>query len=186
MIQVCVMGGHEGRLRPEKKVYFTLMGGLELTKPTIAKQILSKRSQQKSGPGGNVQSEFHLFITIMGATEIRVPTMTEEFLDLRELVRGGVLSLEECERYLSEMHRADLAVSAFTLMGGFEESVLPSEESEIESLALQRHLGSISERAQQILQTGIGRRDAERWVAVRQAVQASAGARPNDGLANVT
>ena len=172
MIQFCIMSGHEGRLQPAKKIYFTLMGGLELTMPTLAKQILASRQQSADGGPPPVQS--HFFLTIMGGVEIRLPTLAEEFLDLREMIRGGVLTIGDWDRCLAQLGRSNVSISSFTLMGGFEESRPPAESDEIDSLALQRHLGNISESSGRVLQLGVGQRESERWAVVRQAVVVSA------------
>ena len=63
-------------------------------------------------------------------------------------------------------------IRPFTLMGGFSEMVLPSEEEEIEGLAVQRHLGNISDSAGEVLQYGIGRKDVERRATLRRALAA--------------
>jgi len=45
MIQFCIMSGYEGRVRPERKVYVTLMGACDLKRSTVARQILAQRLQ---------------------------------------------------------------------------------------------------------------------------------------------
>ncbi len=171
MIHVCIMSGHEGRLRLEKKVYLTFMGGQELTRPTVARQILAQRHRPKEAPE---RPNRQFFLTVMGGVEIKSPTLAEEFLDLREMLRSEALGHEDWERALADISRYEVHVSSFTLMGALEENTLPTEEEEIDSLALQRHLGNISDRALQVLQTGIGLRDAERRSAVRRAMLADA------------
>ncbi len=167
MIQFCIMAGHEGRLRPEKKFYVTLMGAQEMTRPTLAKQILEHRQREKEG---NVTVPRHYFLTIMGATEIKAPTLAEEFLDMRELIHQGVLTIEEWDRWLPRLGRTDPSIASFTLMGAFSEWSLPPESTEIDSIALQRHLGNIPDHAGELLQMGIGQRDSERWAVLRRAV----------------
>jgi hypothetical protein len=164
------MSGHEGRLRPEKKLYVTLMGALELTRSTLAKQILECRQKEREG---RPSAERHIFLTVMGATEIKVPTLAEEFLDMREMMRNHVLTMEEWDRWLPQLTRSDSRVGSFTLMGGFSEWSLPPESQEIDSLALQRHLGNIPDHAGELLQMGIGQRNAERWAVLRRAVHAA-------------
>ncbi|MEK6799873.1 MAG: hypothetical protein AABZ12_12980 [Planctomycetota bacterium] len=171
MIQVCIMGGHDGLIRPEKKVYLTLFGGCDLKRATVARQILVRRQQRRDGlerPHGQ------FFLTICGGVEISVPTLAEEFLDLRQMIAAGELSLADWDRAIADLAYADISITSFTLMGGFSECELPSENAEIESLALQRHLGNISEPASQVLQYGIGQRDAERRATLRRAVVAEA------------
>lgn len=173
MIQFCIMSGHEGRLRAEKKFYFTLMGGLELIRPTLAKQVLTQRQSDKDARNGKPAAQSHFFLTIMGGAEIYLPTLAEEFIDMRETLRTGVLSVEEWDRCVAALGRTDFGISSFTLMGGFSESMLPEEEKEIDSLALHRHLGTIPETAGRVLEFGIGQRDAERWATIRRAVLAT-------------
>ncbi len=167
MIQFCIMGGYEGLIRPDKKIYVTLMGGCELKKPTVARQILTHRRHESEGP---LRPRRQFFLTIMGATEILCPTLAEEFIDLREMIHSGTLAMADFDRALADLARSETSYASFTLMGGFSESELPTEEKEIESLALQRHLGNISEEAGQVLQFGIGQRDAERRATLRRAI----------------
>jgi hypothetical protein len=163
------MSGHEGRIRPEKKVYVTLMGGCELVRPTLAKQILAKRQQ---GREPNAHSNWQFFLTIMGGTELRVPTLAEEFLDMQELLRNGIVSREGLERGITEiLSQPSISVSSFTLMGNFSELELPSENEEIDGLALHRHLGNIPDQAGEVLQYGIGQQEGERWATLRRAMQ---------------
>jgi hypothetical protein len=169
MIQFCIMGGYEGLIRPEKKVYITLMGGSDLKRPTVARQILSLRRHESEGPS---KPRRQFFLTVMGATEIHSPTLAEEFIDLREMVQSGALSMSDWDRAMGELSRTEASYASFTLMGGFSENELPSDEQEIESLAVQRHLGNISEDAGQVLQFGIGQRDAERRATLRRAILA--------------
>jgi len=169
MIHVCIMGGHEGVIRPEKKIYFTLMGGVELKRNTVARQLLAFRQLSQQGP---FKPRTQYFITIMGGAEVKLPTLVEEFIDLREMINSGSLSMDDWDKAMADISRSDVSVSAFTLMGGFSENVLPSENEEIESLAVQRHLGNISDSAGEVLQYGIGRKDAERRATLRRAVMA--------------
>ena len=171
MIQVCIMGGHEGVIRPEPKIYFTLMGSCELKRQTVARQILAQRQQQKEGV---TKPPKQFFLTVMGGAEIQSPTLAEEFIDLREMIQSGALSLGDWDRAMSDMSRSDVRIGSFTLMGGFSENVLPSDEDEIEGIAVQRHLGNISDSAGEVLQYGIGRKDIERRATLRRAVTAEA------------
>lgn len=171
MIQFCIMGGYEGLIQPERKVYFTLMGGADLRRPTVARQILARRQMDSTGLA-KPPSQF--FITIMGAVDIHSPTLAEEFIDLREMIQSGSLSLSDWDQAMSNISRSDVSVASFTLMGGFSENTLPSEDEEIESLAVQRHLGNISDRATEVLQFGIGQKNSERRATLRRAVMAEA------------
>src|SRR3990172_5127960 len=132
MIQFCIMGGYEGLIRPEKKIYVTLMGGCDLKRSTVARQILNQRRQDADG-SHHPRRQF--FLTIMGGVDITCPTLAEEFIDLREMVNSGALSMSDWDRAMADLGRSEASYASFTLMGGFSENELPSEEQEIESLA---------------------------------------------------
>lgn len=166
MIQFCIMGGQEAVLQPESKIYITFMGGCELRRETLARRILSQRQRQRDGRP--VPRQF--FLTIMGGTDIQSPTLAEEFIDLQQLLRSGQLSMEDWDRAMAELGRLDVSIGSFTLMGGFSECELPSENQEIDSLALQRHMGNITRQASDVLQHGIGKRDSERHATLRRAL----------------
>jgi hypothetical protein len=170
MIQVTIFGGHDGQLRYDKYVYITLFGGCEMVRPTIARQLVMARQ-----PGGPDQPKRRkpFFLTIFGGSEIKSPTLAEEFIDLRELIATGMLQVGDWERALTDLARADTGVASFTLFGGFDERALPSEDEEVEGLALQRHLGNIPEPAGQILQFGIGQHGSERTATLRRALAAA-------------
>lgn len=167
MFQVCIMSGHEGVIRPEKKVYITFMGGCELRRPTMARQILARKEQQRRG---DTESPRVFFFTLMGGVDIKSPTLAAEFLDLRELIRGGALTLSDWDTAIADIARFELAIGSFTLMGGFSDAELPSEAEEIDSLAMQYHLGNIPQPSLRVLQTGIGQRDPERRSTIRRAL----------------
>ena len=171
MIQFCIMSGYEGRIRPEPKIYVTFMGGCDLKRATVARQILTQRLHEREG---KTRAPRQFFLTVMGGVDITCPTLAEEFIDLREMINSGALSMDDWDRAMSDLGRSDVSIASFTFMGGFAENELPSEEQEIESLAVQRHLGTISDSAGQVLQFGVGRRDAERRATLRQAILADA------------
>ena len=168
MIQFCVMSAHEGRLGSEKKIYITFMAGCGLVRPTYARQLLAQR---RNAQDGQPQRRGQFFLTIMGATEIASPTLAEEFLDLRELIKTGALTPEDWDRGLVQAGQPDVTISSFTLMAGFSEIELPSENAEADALALQQHLGSIPENVGQVLQLGVGQQEAERRATVRRALE---------------
>jgi hypothetical protein len=60
------------------------------------------------------------------------------------------------------------------MFGGFDERAIPSEDDEVDSLALQRQLGNIPDPAVQVLQYGIGQHGAERTATLRRAAAAVA------------
>jgi hypothetical protein len=171
MIQFCILSGYEGRVRPEPKIYVTFMGGCSLRRETVARQILTQRLHEREG---KTHPPRQFFLTVMGGVDITCPTLAEEFIDLREMINSRTLSMDDWDRAMADLGRSDVSISSFTLMGGFSENELPTEEQEIESLAVQRHLGTISDSAGQVLQFGVGQRDAERRATLRQAILADA------------
>lgn len=167
MIQFCIMSGYEGMVRPEARFFITLMGGCSLRRATVARQILTARRNEAEG---RPKAPRQFFLTIMGGVEITCPTLAEEFIDLREMIQSGALSMSDWDQAMSDLSRSDVSIGSFTLMGGLSENQLPTENEEIESLAVQRHLGNISEQAGSVLQFGIGQRNAERRATLRRAV----------------
>ena len=173
MFQVTIFSGRSGELRMDNSFYLTLFGGFEFTRPTVARQILARRKAQQEGhlPGRPVRP---FFLTIFGGGSIKSPTLAAEFIDLKETISGGLLDFGEWERAMGELGRNEPIFGSFTLFGGIDEGTLPSEEQEIDSLAVQRHLGNIPESAGQVLQYGIGQRGSERTATLRRAIQATA------------
>lgn len=182
MLQVTLFGGHEGQLRFEKRVFLTIFGGCELYRPTVARQLLAARqrleARREHGRGPAAGDDAGLvrhrpfFFTVFGGVEIKMPTLAAEFVDLREMIRSGLLSMEDWERYMAELVQADSDVASFTMFGSFVDCQLPGEDEEVDSLAVQRHLGNLDESAMRVLQLGIGQREAERLATVRRAVHA--------------
>jgi hypothetical protein len=171
MIQITIFSGHEGRLRPDKYFYFTLFAACELIRPTVARTILARRQQ---APGTPVHVPRPFFLTLFGGVSLKAPTLAEEFSDFRELINSGLLTLGDWDQVLASVAQPEASCSSFTMFGGFDECELPSENEEIEALALQRHLGVISPGAGQVLQLGIGQRDSQRLATLQRALHTSA------------
>lgn len=171
MIQVTVFSGRSGELRMDSSFYLTLFGRFELTRPTIARQILAKRQAQRPG---HLPSARPFFLTIFGGGTIKSPTLAAEFIDLKETISSGLLEMADWERAMSDLAQGEPILGSFTLFGGLDESGLPSEAQEIDSLAVQRHLGNIPESASQVLQYGIGQGGSERTATLRRAILATA------------
>ena len=167
MLQWCMFGGYEGRWGPEAKIYFTMFGSCELHRPTLARQLLAmRRADPRTTAAGR-----KIFITVFGGTEIKCPTLAEEFLDLREAIHSGTLNAGEWEARMSELDRwLQGSVASFTLFGGFEETAVPGEDEEVESLALHRHLGNIDEESGRVLELGVGQAGSQRRAVIHQAV----------------
>ncbi len=171
MFQICMFGGYDGRLRANKRVFLTMFGACELHRPTRARQLLIERSRGKTDP----ERRRHAAITLFGATEIKAPTLAEEFTDLQEAIRSGAMSRQDLDRFTADLGDDDSGtVFSLTLFGAFDEVGLPSEDEEVDGLALQQHLGNISDSAARVLQLGVGQSDAHRRSVVQQAIAANA------------
>ena len=166
MVQVTLFSGHEGRLRYGNQFYLTLFGGCEVMRPTLASQILVDAEDRET----RRRTPSPFFLTIFGGAEIKCPTLAEEFIDLREMLMNRRHDVPDWEKSISLVGREGGAVGSFTLFAGFDECALPSENEEVDALAMHRHLGNLSDAAGQVLQCGVGQRNAERYATVRQAV----------------
>jgi len=194
MIQITIFGGREGPYRYDNTFYLTLFGACELTKPTLARQYIIARQHETASPQGQHSPSFWqklesfgttrprygiysakpFFLTVFGAASIKNPTLAEELVDLQELIRSGELSLDEWDRAMLSLSNLESSCSSFTLFAAFDESELPSEDEEVNSLAMQCHLGNISESSREILQAGIGLKESDRRAVVHRAVLANA------------
>ncbi|MGD8451436.1 MAG: hypothetical protein PVJ57_06420 [Phycisphaerae bacterium] len=170
MIHLCIFSGHNAPLAPGRRVYLTVFGGADLSRPTLAKQMIERFRRQQAGdtvPG-------HFFITLFGGVSIKVPTLAEEFLDLQHAVRGGQLTLTQWDQALAEVgHYNVWPLGSLTLFGGYDAEELPSENTEVEQIAQSRHLGYLSDEAATLLAGAIGTRGTPRGTVVRQAVATS-------------
>ncbi|HUU85726.1 MAG TPA: hypothetical protein VM243_19690 [Phycisphaerae bacterium] len=172
MFHLCMFGSYEGRLTVKKRVVFTAFGASELHRPTLARRLLSECAR---GQEAKAERRRPVVITLFGASEIKAPTLAEEFLDLREAMRSGALTHDALDRLLADLAAEDEgAVFSLTLFGTCSEAELPDENEEVDGLALQRHLGNISENEVQVLQYGVGQDDAQRRAVLRQAMAAGA------------
>lgn len=168
MLQLCAFGGYEGPLSREKKCFLTVFGGSELNRPTLARQLIASRDQKE----GKTASAKMIFLTLFGSTSIKCPTLAEEYLDLQQAVENGSLQLSDWRSYLNELDQfQSSSLMSLTLFGSFAEHCLPSENEEVEGLALQRHFGNISDDSGHILEMGVGRTGAHRNSVVFQAMQ---------------
>jgi hypothetical protein len=167
-----MFGAYEGRLGADKRVLLTVFGGCELRRPTLARRLLTERHRSKDGKPARFRP---IVITLFGATEIKLPTLAEEFLDLREAIRSGALPPDALDRLGVGADAEDEgAVFSLTLFAGCDEAGLPNEDEEVDGLAMQRHLGNMTDREVQVLQCGVGQDPAQRRAVLRQAMAASA------------
>jgi hypothetical protein len=168
MLQVSVFGSYEGRLRAEKKLYFTMFGGSDLMRPSLARRI--ERARRLRG-GSQDRPHRCVVVTLFGATEIKSPTLAEEYLDLKAMMDAGLISLGGWDRDVSDVQAfEETTISGITLFGGFDEDSLPEEDTEVDALATHRHLGNISEAAGKILELGIGQTGGQRYAVLREAL----------------
>ena len=162
MFHLCLFGGQGGQLSSERKVYFTMFGACELKLPTTAKQMLEMRRSGKPSPA-------HFFVTLFGGTSITSPTLAQEYLDLQNALRSGQLNLDDWDRSIVQIGNASRSAS-LTLFGAFGADELPSEDDELEDLALNRHLGYVSDEASELLMRAVGQGGSSRGAVVRQAI----------------
>jgi hypothetical protein len=165
MFHLCLFGGHAGELDARRKIYLTVFGGCELRWPSIAKQMSALRQRGAPLDAGPAQ----YFLTLFGGTEISAPTLAHEFLDLQSALRAGQLTLDDWDRSIvriGDLRRA----GSLTLFGSFNGDGVPGEDAELEDLALNRHLGYISDEAAELLMRAVGARGSSRAAVVRQAV----------------
>ena len=164
-LQANILSGGEGQFLYERRVYLTLLGNCTLAGPTFAQRILATR---KASDGQTLEQPH--FVTILGAVSIKCPTVAEEYIHARELLSNGSLTLAEWDRVAGNMEATDIAPSGVTLLGGFNANELPTENEEVDALAMHRHVGNISPEAFEVLKLGIGQRFAQRRATIRRAL----------------
>ncbi len=189
MIQITMFSGREGPLRYDNTFYLTLFGGCNIKKPTLARQIMIARQRSDSATepkrGGMWGTMAHtmrndsrhsspFFLTIFGGVSIKNPTLAEELVDLQELIRSGELSLNDWDQAMLSLSKLESSCGSFTLFAGFNEAELPTEDEEVNSLAMQCHLGNINDSSREVLQAGIGLSDSERRTVLHRAVAVTA------------
>lgn len=173
MLQFCMFGGHSGTIRPDRaKLYVTLFGSCELRLATMAQLAVANRQRRDVDPGiAYATRRQPFFLTIFGGTEISRPTLVEEYLELQEVLRSGLLDTRSWE---SEVREAALnfssQIGSFTLFGSFEPSKLPTENEELDRLALSHNLGQLGDLPRKLLLLAIGQDGVQRVSAVCQAV----------------
>lgn len=165
MFHLCLFGGQTGELDARRKAYLTAFGSCELRWPTIAKQITALR--QSGAPAEAAPTQY--FLTLFGGTDITAPTLAHEFLDLQSALRSGQLTLDDWDRSIVRI--GDLRRGgSLTLFGSFNGDGVPGEDAELDDLALNRHLGYVSDEAAELLMRAVGARGSSRAAVVRQAV----------------
>lgn len=192
MIQVTIFSGRQGPFRYDDTWYVTVFGGCELIRPTIAREIMIARQLERAEADARQQPVPRaaygttpgtmyphrpgkpFFFTLFGSTSVKHPTLAEELVDLQQLIRTGELTLDEWDSAMFAIAKLHQSCGSFTMFGGFDECELPDEDEEVNSLAMQCHLGNISEPSREVLQAGIGLRDSDRRAVVHRAVTATA------------
>jgi len=167
MIHFCMFGGHKGRISSGEMIYVSIFGGCELKQPTLARRIAETRRRQSAG---SPVRRRNFFINIFGGASITHPTLAEEYLDLQDALRSGIFTLSEWDMEVAQLCSESVTCGSFSFCGGFDGDRLPSDQEEIEGLALNRHLGHITSDAGKALECGIGQAGAQRVAVVRQAV----------------
>lgn len=165
VLNICVFGGQTLPLHPDKRVYLTLFGGCEIKRPTVARQIVARRSAANSGR----ERPWSFFFTMFGGAEVKAPTLVEEYLDLVEAVRSGQVSLDEWDRNAAHVDDLGPRITSFTIFGGFEGEELPDENAELDAIALQHHLGTLPPAVMNSLAMAVGLEGGQRRAVIRQA-----------------
>jgi hypothetical protein len=167
MIHFCICGGHDGDLSSEHRVCITVFGACELRLPTLAKRLLEQKHRRKEG----LPKRSHFFITLCGATELKSPTMAEEFIALQDAVDSGALTLAEYDDAIGRLNGdTGIECGSFTMMGAFSNDALPAENEEVDGLAINRHLGRITDEAGATLEMGVGQKGSQRSGVLRKAL----------------
>jgi hypothetical protein len=167
MIHLSIFGSHGGTLSAARRLYITAFGGCELRVATVAKQIVERRQQGHATP----QGPGHIFVTLFGGTALKLPTLAQEYLDLQEQLRAGLLTLTDWDRAVGQLSGGNTwSAGSLTLFGSFSGEELPSEDEELDDLALNRQLGYIPDEALDLLMQGVGLRGSSRPAVVRQAL----------------
>lgn len=171
MISFCMFGAQGGQFSPDKRVYITVFGSCELKRPTIARRVVEGKDHDSTRDKPRTQ----YFVTIFGTTELKTPTLAEEYIDLQDALRSGMITMDDWDRAVTRFGGLDRWRSAsFTLFGSFGGDELPSEEEELDALALNRHLGHIPDEAGKLLILAMGQSGSQRPAAVRQALATAA------------
>jgi hypothetical protein len=167
MVRFTIFSGHEGPLGPDGDVYVTVFASSQLERPPLATWAARTRGQPVTGR----PPAHYTFFTLFAGVEVRWPTIAQEYLALREALRNGVLTLADWDGFVARHGQAGgLRMNAFTLFGGCCGDGVPSEDKELDDLALHRHLGHLTDAAIQTLLPAIGQKSVLRLAAVRQAV----------------
>lgn len=165
MIQVTVFSGHVGELCCDKALYLTVFAGCTLSKPTVARRVMLLRDHHET----RMTRRKPFFFTLFGGVDVKSPTMAAEFIDMREMLNSKTLTMNDWDGIISRIGSFQDSVGSLTLFGAWR-CALPTENEEIDSLALQCHLGNIEDPARKILQTGIGQNGSERLAVLRRAL----------------
>ena len=167
MVHFCIFGAHEGQLTATRKLYVTVFGSCILKRPTIARQIVDMR--QRNSQSFSRKAQF--FVTIFGGTELKSPTLAEEYVDLQDAVSAGLIKLEEWDVGIAQIAANDsYAIGSLTLFGGFGAAELPSEDEELDAMALGNYAGRVPTPAVNMLQLGVGQGGSNRSAIIRQAI----------------
>jgi len=105
--------------------------------------------------------------------------LADEYLTLLDGVRIGALTLADWDAFAGRLGaEGPEYVASFTLFAELKADALPTEDAELDALALQRHAGRIPHVAVDCLMVGVGQAGARRLAAVRQAVAATLACAP--------
>ena len=154
MIHFTVFGGTETELTANLRVCFTLFGGTDILRPTLARQILQskRRSRSESHSGRFALRRRCLAVTVFGATSVQCPTLAEEFVDLKALLASETITRQEWDRAVSRLSEEESAAEfvTLTIFAGFGVE-FPSKSDEIDRIEKHAEMGLVNQREQNAL-----------------------------------
>lgn len=161
MIHLTLFGGTESEIAPGTFTAFTMFGGAELKRPTLAQRIMQRRRDKGRKLGFRERwfgRDRSVVITIFGGTDILAPTIMEEYAALKNLVQSGVLSRTECRDLVQEIASGDDErgeISRVTFCGacGFAS---PKAKVEHRALAAAESARIISSQTRRELEKAVG------------------------------
>jgi hypothetical protein len=175
VFHLTVFGATEGEVSPAGFTAFTLFGGAELRRPTLATQLVHLKNRPQGTPSAwdrILGTDKNLVVTVFGATVLTAPTLIEEYSALAGLVRAGTLTTADCGALLDDVvaqgHDAGWC-RTLTLFGSCV-TRYPSAERERKALDVATRTGAVSATVRGALEAVIGAPRQARTRALQQLV----------------
>ena len=123
MFHLTIFSGTEGELAASGATVLTVFGSAELSRPTLAQQLIHLRSQRGRRRGlfdRLIGSHESIVVTVFGSSMLRDPSIAEEYAALAAAVRSGQIERHELRGLMDELEAvggARGALRTLTLMG---------------------------------------------------------------------